>query len=149
MLKTAPLRLLLLTAMGLGCVFTSRPQLPIIDGATEFDATFDAPTVTDDVLAPPVDADRAPDVPAPFDASAPFSDAGASSDMTIESDQCRAPARGPDAGDADDAGFFNSRGEPCDPTTYDASVDGSDARDAGDAGDASDARELDAPEADR
>ena len=174
MSKTTLPRLLLVPVLAFGCVFTSRPQLPAADGSVT--VYEDVPGIfadgaTFDVAAPPPDADRGGDVvfvdtgiPTPVsDAASDAPTAGGDGGGT-ETDFCRAPMRASDASvdgsddasaDVADAGYFNAHGEPCDPTTYDAGHDASDAtidasdatNDATDAGAATDAGVApDAPE---
>lgn len=166
-LKSSLPRLLLVPVLAFGCVFTSRPQLPIDDGGGA--SVDDAPNIGVDALfldaptPPPSDADRTADVvvfdagiptsnDAAADAPAPAIDATASPDVSTpvdgstETNDCRAVVRSGDGGlDAsDDAGFVDSRGNPCDPAAADA---GRDATGAGDATDASDASDADARDA--
>lgn len=144
--KTTLPRLLLVPVLAFGCVFTSRPQLPAVDGSvTAYEdvpglfadgATLDAP-------APPVDVDRGGDatfadagIPAPTSDAATDAAASGGDGNGGETDFCRAPMRASDASvdgsddasaDVADGGYFNARGEPCDPATFDAGHDASDA----------------------
>lgn len=121
--------LLLLLSLSLGCVFTSRPQLPVGDDAatSDYDAAQPAAdaaprdaSVSDSVVDVPV-----PDVPvATPDAgvadNGEFSDAGVPLDAPVS--DCRAvPVDGGDGGDGE-VRFVDSAGNPCTPPAGDASV---------------------------
>lgn len=161
MLKTSLPRLLLVPVLAFGCVFTSRPQLPVDDGGLTAD---DVPNIAADGFAldaptpPPFDADRTSDAVVFDSGIPPFSDASSdapgpaidataspdtstSGDVPVETNDCHAVVPSGDGGlDASvDAGFVDSRGNPCDPTASDAGRDASGASDATDASDASDA----------
>lgn len=143
--KTTLPRLLLVPVLAFGCVFTSRPQLPAVDGSvTAYEdvpglfadgATLDAP-------APPVDVDRGGDatfadagIPAPASDAATDAAASGGDGNGGETETCRAPMRASDASvdgsddasaDVADGGYLDARGEPCDPD-LDAGHDASDA----------------------
>ncbi len=140
--RSAP-RLVLL-ALLVGCVWTSRPSLPTNEGQ---DAALYADAAAFDTAPPPPDS-AAEDVPVTPDAPAPFNDAAAAADApvadsapppmdgSIGADDCRfVPTRDGEMAPAGavtvDGGYFaNARGEGCDPAprqdggadAYDAAV---------------------------